>query len=155
MSVETITWIFIIAGAALMLIETIVPEMFIVFIGAAGLVVGLLRLAGLLHPLVHSIVVWIALSLVFVLAFRRMALRLFPSEKRYQLVEDEVDAIGTVVKVLATVDEKSHKGRISYAGTSWQAISNQGTIGKGKKARLVCRENISWVVEPCPEEDED
>ncbi|MDA3821474.1 MAG: NfeD family protein, partial [Bacteroidales bacterium] len=76
----------------------------------------------------------------------------FPSDSNYQMVEEDVDAIGSVVEVISTVYQDNNSGRIMFNGTSWQAVSNKGIIEAGTKAKLVHRDNISWVVVPWEEE---
>jgi len=152
MTHETITWIWIIGGIVLMVLELLVPGLIIVFFGAAALLVGLLNWLGFIESLSTSFGIWIALSLVLVVIFRNFAVKLFPSESNYQLVEEDVDAIGSIVEVVSTVHEDNNSGRIMYNGTSWQAVSNNGTIEKGQKAKLVHRDNISWIVVPFEED---
>jgi inner membrane protein len=148
MAPETITWIWIIAGTILLLSELIVPGLVVVFFGTGAILAGILRWAGIISGIFESFFTWLIISLVLVLVFRRFALKLFPSDSNYQLTEEDVEAIGKTVTVTKTIHEDSTDGRISYGGTTWPAISNGGIIKKGKKARLLYRDNISWVVEP-------
>ena len=67
---------------------------------------------------------------------------------RYQNIEEDTDAYGKVVKVVKTIYENNTHGRICFQGTTWPAVSEKGTISKGKKAKLIYSENINWVVEP-------
>ena len=149
MTTQQISLVFIIGGGVLMVLELFLPGLISIFLGASSILIGLLFWAGIICNIPTAILFWFVLSLILILAFRNLALKIFPSESKYQLVEDDVDAIGAVVEVLQTIDEKSNDGRISYNGTSWPATSNKGVIEKGEKARLVYRDNISWVVEPC------
>ena len=142
------SWIFIIGGAILMVLEIVLPGLIAVFLGAAAVIVGFLALAGMITGIGNMLLAWVILSFALVLIFRRLALKLFPSDRRYQFVEDDVSAIGQTVEVIKTVDDRSTDGRISYNGTSWPAMSSRGTIEAGDRARIVYRDNISWVVEP-------
>ncbi len=151
MNAETITWVFLIGGGVLMALELAVPGLIVVFFGAAAVITGLLSLSGIVTDITTLLVIWVVLSLALVLLLRRFAIRLFPSESSYRLVEDDVDAIGRIVDVVATVSESGTEGRISYNGTTWPVISSGGQIRKGRKARILYRDNISWVVEPVPE----
>lgn len=149
MTTEILIWL--IGGAVLMVLELLMPGMIIVFFGVAALAVGLLLYAGFISGVVNSLIAWFILSLLCVVIFRRLALRFFPSESSYQLVEDDVSAAGTEVDVLKEVQVDSSEGRISYNGTSWPAVSREGAIAAGRKARLLYRDNISWVVEAVDE----
>ncbi|MCP4135344.1 MAG: NfeD family protein [bacterium] len=149
---ENIKWFWIIGGIILMVLELAVPGLIIVFFGAGAVVVGILNWLGLVTGVAESFLAWIVISSVFILLFRKLALKFFPPESSYQLVEEDVDSIGTIVTVVTAIDEKTTEGRIMYNGTSWQAVSNSGTIEAGQKARLLYRDNISWVVELYTEE---
>ncbi len=149
--IATIAWIAI--GFVLVVAEIFMPGMIIIFFGFGAMIVGLLIWLDLISTVISSIIVWIFLSFMLVLVFRRLALKFFPSERSYQLVEDDVNAIGAVVEVTRTVMENSSEGRIKYNGTWWPAISNRGTIKTGSSARILYRDNISWIVEPCDDTD--
>ena len=140
-------------GGVLVLLELLMPGMIIVFFGVSAWVVGFLYWLGLVEAVESLLGVWIILSFLLVLVFRKLGMKLFPSDSAYQFVEEDVDTIGTVVTVVKTVSEDNNDGRISYSGTSWQATSSKGTIEEGKKARLLYRDNISWVVEPCSDDE--
>lgn len=141
-------WIFIIGGVTLMVLEIVLPGLIAIFLGAAAIIVGLLALSGILTGIDYMLLVWVILSFILVLVFRRLALKFFPSERKYQFVEDDVSAVGKIVEVITTVDDRGTGGRISHNGTSWPAMSSRGTIEAGRQARIVYRDNISWVVEP-------
>jgi membrane protein implicated in regulation of membrane protease activity len=147
MTTQQIAFVFIIAGVVLMILELMIPGLVTIFFGISAVMIGLLYWLGFFYNIAYAIFLWFILSLVLILAFRKIALKFFPSDSKYQLVEDDVDAIGAIVDVLQTIDEKSSNGRISYNGTSWPATSNGGVIEKGKKAKLLYRDNISWIVE--------
>ena len=152
MKINIIALVWLIGGAVLMALELLTPGLIVVFFGVGAVIVGVLYWLGFISSIINSIGVWIVVSFVLVLAFRKLALKFFPSESKYQLVEEDVDAIGTIVEVIETVDEKSLSGRISYNGTSWHALSKKGIIPSGGKARILYRDNISWVVEPCSDD---
>lgn len=148
---DTITLIWLIGGASLMVLELLIPGLIVVFFGISAVIVGLLNYLGIVTDLEYSLVIWFTLSLISVLFFRKIALRFFPSESTYQLVEEDVDVIGSIVTVITDVSEDTSEGRIEFQGTSWPAVSNSGTIKAGDKAKILYRDNISWVVEICDE----
>ncbi len=147
----TITWLAI--GVLLIVAELLIPGLIIVFFGVSALILSFLVWTGLITSVLPSVILWIVLSLLMVLVFRRLALKLFPSDRSYQLVEDDVNAIGAVVEVTKTIDDNSTDGRIQFSGTSWPAVSNNGIIEAGKKARILYRDNISWIVEAFDENE--
>ena len=42
----------------------------------------------------------------------------------------------------------THAGRVEFQGTTWTALSDGSELEKGSHATIVCKENISLVVEP-------
>ena len=51
-------------------------------------------------------------------------------------------------KIKTNIDINSNEfGRIEHGGSSWKARSDGGqTILKGEQAKIVGRENITWIV---------
>lgn len=149
---QTITWIWIVVGALLILLELLVPGAVVVFLGLAAIIVGVCRFLGLFADLSDAFVAWFILSLVLILLLRSLVRRFFPAETSFKSISDESDSYGQVVEVVERIGEKDPSGRIRYQGTSWSAVSRSGEIEQGAKARILCRENLVFVVEPCDEE---
>ncbi len=144
---DIITWIWLACGILLILSEFVIPSAVVIFFGFSALIVSFVRWIGLINSLTVSFGLWIITSLVLVVALRRVVKRLFPADISFQSIEEDSDAYGTVVNVIAPVNEYNSNGRIRYQGTSWPAMTNEGSIPAGKKAKLICRNNIAWVVE--------
>jgi len=147
MSPETITWIWLGAGIALMIAEIVVPGFVVIFLGAAAVLVAGLRWIGLVEALTTSFGLWIALSVAMAVGLRSLVARYISSERTVQPTDEDLAAFGKVVDVVALVSEDDSTGRIRYSGTSWPARSLKGTLEPGSKARIVHRENLAWVVE--------
>jgi len=148
---HTIAMIWIIAGVIIMFLELLTPGMVIVFFGASAVITGILYLFAIFQSLPIALFFWIATSLLLVLAFRKVAVKLFPSDSSYQFLEEDVEVIGTIVDVTKKITSLNNKGRIIFQGTTWPAVSNKGEINPGEKAKIILRDNISWVVEPVDE----
>jgi inner membrane protein len=144
---ETITWIFLIGGILLIATELFIPGLVVCFLGAAGIIVAVLRWLGFFPGLVQSFTVWFITSIVLLLGLRHLLLRWIPSESTYSYSDEDVSAIGSVVDVVQTISDSNQHGRIRYAGTTWPAISKHGTLLAGEKAKLLYRDNLIWVVE--------
>jgi len=74
-----------------------------------------------------------------------------PSPKQevgYELEEEDLEALGTVVEVIVAVEEGHAHGRIAFRGSTWPATSITEPIPQGERARLVHRDNLVWWVEP-------
>jgi membrane protein implicated in regulation of membrane protease activity len=142
------TWVWLGAGAFLMAAELAVPGLVVVFLGMAAVVVALGRWLGLWTSPMGSLTAWFTWSIVFLVILRSLVLRWFPGESTVQATDEDSEAFGQIVEVVTGVNAKDPAGRIRYQGTSWPAISLQGDIPAGRKARLLARDNLAWVVEP-------
>jgi inner membrane protein len=80
--------------------------------------------------------------------WRRLLAALRPRERGYELEDEDVDAYGHIVEVIEPVSPDDHKGRIAFRGSTWTATSATEPIPAGARARVVYRDNITWVVEP-------
>lgn len=139
------------AGIILLVLELIVPGIVLVFFGVGALLVSLAVFLGLVKSISTSIIIWLVISFLLFIFLRRIILKFIPSKSSYQFVEEDVDMVGKVVEVVSTIDNKGSDGRISYSGTTWPAISRSGIITPGSKVRILYRDNISFIVEPCEE----
>lgn len=153
MSGEWITLIWLIAGLLLVLSELLHTSLTTLFLGAAAVVVAILRAVGLVDGTVLSFVLWAVTTLGMSVSLRPIARRYLPGESKYDPSNEDRDAYGMIVTVVETVNENDDAGRIRFQGTTWPATSLDGTLPAGSSARLVCREKLAWIVEP-PEKDE-
>ena len=71
----------------------------------------------------------------------------------FQMTDEDLEAVGCVVEVVESVSSADQKGRVRFGGTTWPAVSKEGTIPKGRKAKLVLRDNLVWTVEPYDAEE--
>jgi len=137
-------WAWIAVGAVLLASELafIDAQFYLVFVGAAALVVGSLQLAGLL-PL--DWMQWAAfglLSLLSVMIFRR---RIYDSLRRTLPDLHQGPAGHTVV--LPAELEPGATCRLEYCGSSWNA-TNGGTsrIRAGQRARVDRVNGLTLVI---------
>ena len=138
---ELLTWSFLGGGVVLMLAEAALPGGVSFFLGLSGVLVAALRLLGVLENPFLAVIVWSFLSLGLVVALRPLATRYFGGETRRQMTNEDVDALDEVVTVTEAVGGLGDEGR---------------TLAPGAEARIVYRDNLTWVVEPTgalPEED--
>lgn len=144
---EMITWIWFLAGIGLIVAEIFLPGLVVSFLGLSAMIVAGLRWLGLFHGIIESFTAWFVISIVLLLTVRQLALKLLPSERTVQMTDEDVEAIGTVVDVVQPVNALDSAGRIRFAGTTWPAITKEGLIPVGGKAKLLYRDNVVWVVE--------
>lgn len=154
MSGDTITLIFLAVGLLLVAAELLIPGFVVIFAGLGALAVALLRWVGVIEGLPASFITWMVSSVLMVFALRGSLKRWFPPEESRHVDNEELDLFGRVVDVLEEVREATADGeptgRVRFGGTTWPAVTAEGTIPKGAKARLVYRDSLAWVVEPAP-----
>ncbi len=111
-------WMWIILGFVLMLAEFLTPGGFyIIFFGAAAVVVGFLSLVGLSGPQWFEWLLFTALSIAGMALFRQRLLKRLEIPPR----PDDVDTIvGKVALVIEPIPAGS-VGRVEMRGTAWSA----------------------------------
>jgi membrane protein implicated in regulation of membrane protease activity len=154
MSPETITWVWFIAGIALIAAELFMPGLVVSFLGLAAMIIAGLRWLGLFQGIIESFTAWFVISIILLITVRQLALKWLPSERTFQMTDEDVEAIGTVVDVVNSISTTGTDGRIRFGGTTWPAVSKEGIIPAGAKAKLIYRDNVMWVVEPYLELEE-
>ena len=138
------TWI--VAGAVMILLELFLPGMVLGFLGSSALLVAACIWLGWLEGWVSALTTWFILSLFLLLTLRGFFQRFVGGESEQQFTDEDQEAYGKIVDVVETITP-DRQGRIYYRGTTWQAICYDHTIETGRKAMLVYRDNLVWVVE--------
>jgi membrane protein implicated in regulation of membrane protease activity len=149
-----LTWVFVGGGLFLMMLETVIPGGVAGFLGMGGLVVAGLRALGLLLNPWTAVVTWVFLSVGLTIALRPLAMRFVQGDISLAFTDEDAEAMGEVVPVLDTV-RPDDPGRIRFRGAGWDARSVEGTLPEGAAARLLYRDNLTWVVEAADDSDLD
>jgi len=147
MDAELLTWAFFLGGVLLMILETVLPGGVAFFLGVGGLLTGGLRLLGLVSDPVVSVLVWMFVSTGLTIALRPLAVRYLGGDFSLAMTDEDAEAMGQTVTVVEPVDEES-KGRIRFRGATWDARTTEGRLPKGAEARILYRDNLTWIVEP-------
>ena len=148
MDLEFITWIFLIGGILLMLLEFIVPSGMALILGSSGLLIGLLRFFGLLEDPVTATMAWLFTSVALTIAIRPFIKKFFAGETSYKFADEDYEAMDQIVEVVEPLSEHNDDGRIRFQGISWQARTMEGDVPVGTKVKIKYRDNTTWVVEP-------
>ncbi|WP_022836610.1 NfeD family protein [Salisaeta longa] len=151
---ELLTWGFFLGGLLLMLLETVLPGGVAFFLGIGGLVVSGLRVMGFVVDPLTALLTWLFLSTGLTIALRPLATRYFGGDSVVQLTDEDADAMGQTVDVVEAITPTT-PGRIRFRGATWDARTLEGTLPEGAEARIVYRENLTWIVEPTDGSDLD
>lgn len=127
-------WMWIILGFILLLAEFLTPGGFyIIFFGAAAIVVGFVSLLGFAGPQWSEWLLFTALSVVGIALFRRRLLMRLEIPAR----PDDLDTVvGKVALVIEPIPPGS-LGRVEMRGTAWTA-KNLGAqpLSSGDRAKV-------------------
>ncbi|WP_394176854.1 NfeD family protein [Thalassotalea litorea] len=134
-------------GVLMMLLEIIIPGGIIIFLGISAVVVALTLQLGLIDHWVHAFTCWFILSLLLLLLFRNITQKMVGGDTRIDNTDEELDMFGAEVEVVETIGPGNQKGRVMFQGSSWTALGDGSEIKPGEAAKVICRENISLVVE--------
>ncbi|MDZ7805775.1 MAG: NfeD family protein [Gracilimonas sp.] len=148
MDSEILTWIFLIGGILLILLEAVLPGGVAILLGLNGLGVGILRYFGFLEDPLTATFIWLFSSTIMTIAIRPFINKYFKGESSYKLADEDFEAMDKVVEVTEPINEFNNDGRIRFQGISWQARSLDGDIPVGVQVRIKYRDNTTWIVEP-------
>jgi inner membrane protein len=141
-----IGWLFILAGAILLIIEIHTPGFFAAIPGTVLVFMGIVLLMGVDlfsngWGIPVSVVVAICAGLVTVWAYSRMT----TDESPTTISRDSLAGMEGRVKV--PVDTTSLSGKVIIGSTEWSARSQSSPIPEGKKVKVVSSEGVHIVVE--------
>ena len=137
-------WLFTIGGVILLIAEIVAPGFFLLFVGAAALVTGVLALLfGL--GLVSQLAIFAVLAYLSVHFGGR---RFYASRYDYSSAPDLNDPtrrlLGRIVTVVRPVD--SHGGRVKLGDSEWSARGEPAAVGD--RVRIVDVDGNCLKVEP-------
>ena len=140
-------WLWLYAGALLMLAELLAPGFVIFFFGLAAATVGLLMSFlpdGLQPCLTIQLALFSALSILYLVTLRRYATKTFVGDSAVSKnLEDEY--AGRVAKVTEAI-KPGCPGRVMMGDSEWTAASTE-ELEPGAEVRVVARENLTVTVE--------
>ncbi len=148
MDSELLTWIFLIGGILLMLLEFLVPSGMALILGASGLLVALARFLGFLEDPITATMAWVFTSAAISILAMPIIRKYLKGETSFKLADEDYEAMDQIVEVVEPVNEFNNEGRIRFQGISWQARTIEGEVPSGKKVRIKYRDNTTWIVEP-------
>jgi membrane protein implicated in regulation of membrane protease activity len=137
-------WAWIAVGAILLVSELafVDAQFYLVFVGAAALVVGFLDLSGLLPAVWMQWLLFAVLAIFSMVTFRR---RIYERMRRKLPAMKQGPAGETVV--LPTNLEPGETCRLEYCGSSWNAVNGGKTASTaGQRAHIDRVNGLTLVV---------
>jgi hypothetical protein len=139
-------WMWVLLGLALVTGEILTPGGFyILFFGAGAIVVGLIKLAGLSTGLAAEGLIFVALSIGLLAAFRK------PLMEKFKPLAPEipVDELTSEVAVaLETIAPGAH-GKAELRGTAWNARNmGDSVIEKSARCRVEKVDGLTLAIRP-------
>ena len=137
-------WAWIAVGAILLVSELafVDAQFYLLFVGAAALVVGFLDLAGLLPAVWMQWLLFAVLSVFSMVTFRR---RIYDRMRR-KLPAMKQGPVGETV-VLPAALPPGETCRLEYCGSSWNAVNGgEFPIAAGQRARIDRVNGLTLVV---------
>ena len=143
MDAGTISIIWLVVLAILLVIEFLTLGLTTVWFARGALVAFLVSLAG--GPLWLQLLLFIAVSVVLLLFTRPLAVKYLNKDVQ----KTNVDSIpGQKGIVTATIDNLKAEGQVTIQGMEWTARAKNGnTIEKGKVVRVTAVEGVKLIVE--------
>ena len=143
MDAGTISIIWLVVLAILLVIEFLPLGLTTVWFAGGALVAFLVSLAG--GPLWLQLLLFIAVSVVLLLFTRPLAVKYLNKDVQ----KTNVDSIpGQKGIVTATIDNLKAEGQVTIQGMEWTARAKNGnTIEKGKVVRVTAVEGVKLIVE--------
>lgn len=143
MDAGTISIIWLVVLAILLVIEFLTLGLTTVWFAGGALVAFLVSLAG--GPLWLQLLLFIAVSVVLLLFTRPLAMKYLNKDVQ----KTNVDSIpGEKGIVTATIDNLKAEGQVTIKGMEWSARAKDGNvIEKGKVVRVTSVEGVKLIVE--------
>lgn len=128
--------------------EIFVPGGILLNLGIASLLVAIGVQQQLLDTWTLTLTAWfiLASSLLFILYF--VTKRFFNGKYTVDDIYKELDIYGKEVEVVEKIGPGTQAGRVAFQGTTWAALGDGSELVKGSHASIICKDNISLVVEP-------
>jgi inner membrane protein len=138
-------WGWLVVGALLLGVEMFVldAQFYLVFLGVSAAIVGLFGLAGVAMPEWAQWLMFAALALITMVAFRRRVYQLVRG--RTGLVEERL-TLGDRVTIPTRLDP-GQTCRVDYRGSSWSARNvGPASIEGGRQAVIASIDGLTLLV---------
>lgn len=139
-------WLWLYAGAFLMLMELMAPGFVIFFFGLSAATVGLCRaLFGEAFDLTWQLAAFSAFSILYLVLLRRWMKKLFLGARNDTKTDFDNEYVGRVGKVTEAI-EPPLAGRVEIGDSMWSAAAD-APIAVGTTVKVVSQNNLTMKVE--------
>lgn len=145
-SIENPVLIWFAIGFVFIMLEFLIPGVFVLFFGLGAWLVALICLFYI-PALNAQLIIFLISSIVLLIVLRRSLKHLFnpgAESADFQTLEDEFT--GHTATVSQDI-QPPHSGKVEFKGTEWEAESDVPVI-KGTQVRILSRESIRLKVTP-------
>ena len=144
----TCGWIWMYAGAGLMLLELATPGFVMFFFGLSAASVGLVRLAlGEVFSPTWQAVAFSAFAIFYLVFLRSRLKAVFSGDAEKSAMDLDNDLAGREGVVAAAIEPPAH-GRVLVGDAEWDAEADV-PLAAGTAVRVVARRNLTLRVEGC------
>ena len=142
----TCAWLWIYAGAALMLLELIAPGFILCFFGLSAATVGVLRFAfGEAFTPTWQLAAFSAFSILYIVLLRQYLKKVFVGGKVETKTDFDNESVGRIGQVTTAINPPL-AGRILLGDAEWTAEADE-PIAVGANVRVIAQQNLTMRVE--------
>ena len=141
----TCAWLWIYAGAALMLLELIAPGFILCFFGLSAATVGVLRFAfGEAFTPTWQLAAFSAFSILYIVLLRQYLKKVFVGGKVETKTDFDNESVGRIGQVTTAINPPL-AGRILLGDAEWTAEADE-PIDVGANVKVVAQQNLTMKV---------
>jgi len=139
-------WLWLYAGAFLMLLELLAPGFVIFFFGLSAATVGVCRFVfGEAFSLTWQLAAFSVFSIVYLFALRRWLKKLFMGGKVETATDFDNEYVGRVGRVTEAI-EPPLSGRVEIGDAQWTAVAD-APVAAGATVRVISQNNLTMKIE--------
>ncbi len=139
-------WLWIYAGAILMLLELVSPGFVIFFFGLSAATVGLCRFAlGDLFTTTWQLAAFSAFSILYLIFLRRWMTNLFSGKSERAAVDFDNESVGRMGTITEEI-KPPLTGRVMIGDAEWTAAADV-PLAVGTNVKVVSQTNLTMKVE--------
>ena len=138
-------WLWIYAGAALMLLELVAPGFILCFFGLSAATVGVLRFVfGEAFDLTWQLAAFSVFSVLYIVLLRQYLKKVFVGGKVETKTDFDNESVGRIGQVTVAINPPL-AGRVMLGDAEWTAESD-AAIDVGANVKVVAQANLTMKV---------